>query len=428
MEKSLHICNTFPMTSLRDILTLGILFLSLYFEVFLLITYIERRKLLQGRVMTSAAAHPDMPGVTIIVPCYNEEKTAAKTIESLLHLDYPADKLKIVAVNDGSTDGTARMLEQYQNNPRVQVLHKENGGKHTVLNLAIKQATTEFVGCLDADSYAEKDALTRIMKRFTDPTVMAVVPSLHIYKAKTIIQRLQKVEYLVGVFIRSILAELNALYVTPGPFSIFRKSVFEQIGYYKKAHNTEDMEIALRMQSHGMKIANAHDAVVYTSSPHNIPKLYKQRVRWTSGFLHNIRDYRGMLLKPSFGHIGGFVLPVMLISTAGVLFIVTSFLYDAVDKINQTIIHFNAIGTRAFEWSWPSFNWFFVRSSPIMFGGLCALAVIFAFIYIGSRLSAGNKPKITDIACYAFLYSFIAPFWIMRSVANVALSKQANWR
>ena len=417
------------MESSRDIATLAVLFLSLYFEVFMLITYIERRKILHGRLSIPAITNTQLPAVTIIVPCFNEETTAGKTIESLLSLDYPQDKLKIVAVNDGSTDGTAALLTTYKlKYPQIEVINKENGGKHTALNLAIQRATTPFVGCLDADSYAEKDALKRIMKRFEQANVMAVVPSLHIHNPRSIIQRLQKVEYILGVFLRSVLAELNALYVTPGPFSIFRTSVFETIGYYKKAHNTEDMEMAMRMQSYGMKIANAHDAVVYTSSPRTIPKLYKQRVRWTSGFLHNIRDYRRMIFRPQFGHIGGFILPFMLISTAAVIFVVTTFLYDFINSINSIVTRYDALGFRAFEWSWPTFNWFYMRTSPIMFGGLIALCTVFTIIYVGSKLSRGNKPKITDIACYTFLYSLIAPFWIIRSVANVALSKQAAWR
>ncbi|MEK7642146.1 MAG: glycosyltransferase family 2 protein [Patescibacteria group bacterium] len=416
------------MDSLRDIATLSILFLSLYFEVFLLITYIERRKTLQGRKTVAAPAYAGLPAVTIVVPCYNEEKTAAKTIHSLLALDYPADKLKIVAINDGSTDGTAAMLQTFASNPQIQIIHKENGGKHTALNLAIAQATTPFIGCLDADSYAAPDALTRLMKRFEDSNIMAVVPSLHIYNAETIIQKLQKVEYLVGVFIRSILAELNALYVTPGPFSIFRTAVFAEIGPYRQAHNTEDMEMALRMQSHGMRIASAHDAVVYTSSPRTIPKLYKQRVRWTSGFLHNARDYRSMLFRPSTGHIGGFVLPFMLVSTACVFFIVATLIYDLISSTHETYVRFDALGLRALELSWPTFNWFYMRTGPILLIGTIMIITIFAFIFIGSKLSKGNKPKLTDIACYTFLYSFIAPFWVIRSVANVALSKQASWR
>jgi cellulose synthase/poly-beta-1,6-N-acetylglucosamine synthase-like glycosyltransferase len=413
----------------REIATLAILFSSLYFEIFILLTYIEHRRDLHSRAKAPAIAHPDLPSVTIIVPCFNEEKTAGKTIESLLALDYPADKLHIMAINDGSTDGTARALEKYERHPQIEVIHKENGGKHTVLNLGISRATTAFVGCLDADSYAKPDALIRIMKQFENPEVMAVVPSLHIYNAETLVQRMQKTEYLMGTFLRSVLAELRALYVTPGPFSIFRTDVFKKIGNYRKAHNTEDMEMALRMQSHGMTIASAHDAVIYTSSPRTPRKLYKQRVRWTSGFLHNVRDYRRMLFNAKkHGHLGGFVLPMMLVSAASVVFVVSMFGYDLVRGIHAYIVHFQALGTKMFEWSWPSFDWFFLHTSPLVFAGMFAFCLVIAFILIGTRLAHGNRPQIFDVACYICLYSFIAPFWVIRSITNVALSKQAVWR
>ena len=417
------------MSSTRDIITLAILFISLYFEVFMLITYIERRKILHGRVKDTLAAHADLPSVTIIVPCYNEQYTAGKTIHSLLGLEYPADKLRIVAVNDGSTDGTREALEVFRGNPQIEIIHKENGGKHTALNLAISQATTELVGCLDADSYVVPDALMRLVRQFQNPETMAVVPSLHIHEPKTIIQIIQKTEYIIGVFLRSIQGELNAIYVTPGPFSIIRKSVFDKIGLYKKAYNTEDMELALRMQANGMKIASAQDAVVYTSSPRSVKALYTQRVRWTSGFLSNItREYRFMLFKPSYGHMGGFILPAMLVSAFSIIFIISTFAYDIVRFAHSLIVRFESIGMHGFSWSMPRFDLFFFHTSPVIFSGMVAICTVIAFIFIGSKLSRGNTPRIRDIATYMFLYSFIAPFWVGRSLINLAFGKQAAWR
>ena len=370
----------------------------------------------------------ELPSVTIVVPCYNEEKTLAKTIHSLLAIDYPSDKLHIMAVNDGSTDNTSVALAEFDSHPQVQIFHKENGGKHTVLNFCIERATTNFIGCLDADSYAKPDALMRIMKKFENEEVMAVVPSLHVYNAKTAVQKMQKVEYLIGVFIRTVLAEINALYVTPGPFSIFRKSVFAQIGPYRKAHNTEDMEMALRMQAHGLKIACANDAVIYTSSPHTAIKLHKQRVRWTSGFLANVRDYKKLMFNKKHGHVGNFVLPLMMISTVCVLFTVSSLFYDIGRSAMNFMDTFKVLGAKMFEISWPQFSWFFTGTSPLMLAGICALLAVISFIVIGTTLSQGNRPRVTDVAWYVALYSLIAPTWIIRSVANVVFHKQTIWR
>ncbi|MBI5005017.1 MAG: glycosyltransferase family 2 protein, partial [Candidatus Lloydbacteria bacterium] len=118
----------------------------------------------------------------------------------MLNIDYPKDRLRILAINDGSTDDTALVLKKYLGHPQIKVINKENGGKHTVLNMGIAQATTDFIGCLDADSYVKPDALIRLMRRFENPLVMAVVPSLHVSNAKTLIQKMQLVEYVIGTF------------------------------------------------------------------------------------------------------------------------------------------------------------------------------------------------------------------------------------
>lgn len=416
------------MVHIRDLITLTILFFSLYFEVFLLITYLENRKQLTSRRHLPALNHPELPGVTIIVPCFNEERTVGRTLDSLFELDYAKNQLHIIAVNDGSKDGTMEIFRRYANRPNFQIIDKENGGKHTALNLGIKMATTPYVGCLDADSYVKKDALIRLMRRFDKENIMAVVPSLHVYSPKSLIQRMQKVEYLIGIFLRSILAELNALYVTPGPFSIFKKEVFEKIGYYRKAHNTEDMEMAMRMQANGLKIASAHDAVVYTSSPKSVHKLYKQRVRWTSGFLKNIIDYRFMLLRFKYGHIGGFVLPMALLSSVALLFAAVSLVFDVVSTLQHWYISYTAIGTKMFALSLPSFDLFYAKTPAVMFGGIVALIALLLFITIGTRLSDGSRARLFEIVSYVCLYSFIAPFWLVKSIYNVVFSKQLSWR
>ncbi len=416
------------MNSLRDVVTLSVLFMSLYFEIFMLITYFEHRKKIRGISKSESSHHSSLPTVTVIVPCFNEENTVGRTLESIFALDYPREKLHIVAVNDGSKDGTMAVLESFKRFANFRVIDKENGGKHTALNLAISQCGTEFVGCLDADSYAKPDSLLRLIQRFDKPDIMAVVPSLHVYSPRTTIQKIQKVEYLIGAFMRSILAELNAMYVTPGPFSIFRREVFDKVGLYKKAHNTEDMEMAMRMQSKGLKIASAHDAVVFTSSPYNIRKLYRQRVRWTSGFLHNVRDYRYMLFNMNYGNIGMFVLPFMILSSFSIIFVIATIGYDLVNMLHAWYTRYQALGLSMFEFTWPSFNWFFMRTTPIMFCGLAAIAAVLIFIVIGSRMSSGNRAKVIEIVSYVCLYSFIAPWWVARSMYNVVFSRQLSWR
>ena len=92
-----------------------------------------------------------LPGVSIIVPAYNEEITALKTIKSLLQVDYP--NFEIIFVDDGSKDKTYEMINfAYGNDPLVTILTKPNGGKASALNYGIAQSSADFVVCIDADT------------------------------------------------------------------------------------------------------------------------------------------------------------------------------------------------------------------------------------------------------------------------------------
>src|SRR3989338_8728374 len=245
------------MASISNIVFYVLTFLSVYVQVFFLITFLENRKKIIIRNEPVKLAK--YPKVTIIVPCWDEEKTIYKTVRSLLNLNYPKDKIEIFLIDDGSTDGTWNIIRKFAKParpngrsggyPNIRIFHKENGGKYTALNLGLKYVQTNFLGCLDADSVADPESLVRVISYFEkDPNIMAVAPSIIAFRSKNIIQNAQKAEYDMSVYIKKMLGFLGAIHVTPGPLTIFRKKVFDDLGPYRHAHNTEDMEIAYRMQ------------------------------------------------------------------------------------------------------------------------------------------------------------------------------------
>ncbi|MEK7069330.1 MAG: glycosyltransferase family 2 protein, partial [Patescibacteria group bacterium] len=289
------------------------IFLSVYVQVFFLVTFFENSKKIITR--SERIKLKKYPSVTIIVPCFNEEKTVYKTVRSLLDLNYPKEKLKIFLIDDGSTDSTWNAISKFLHYTNIKLFKKENGGKYTALNLGLQNIETEFVGCLDADSFAHSESLIRIMSYFEhDDTIMAVAPSVTVYNPQNIIQNAQKAEYHMGVFMKKMLGFLGAINVTPGPLTIFRKKVFDDLGPYRHAHNTEDMEIAYRMQKNHYKIEHCNDAYVYTNTPGTMKKLYKQRLRWIYGFINNTFDYRGVLFRKKYGNFALFTLPTGIIS------------------------------------------------------------------------------------------------------------------
>src|SRR3989344_8404693 len=204
------------MDLLQTIILYCSLFISLFFEVFLLITYLEVRQDLKLEVKHLSEPLKQFPTVTIIVPSFNEELTVAATIESLLKLDYPKDKLSLILIDDGSGDGTLKILNKFKNNPQVQIFSKANeGSKYSAMNFGLKHVNSDLVGCLDADSFVNPDALKKIVPFFDDEKTMAVTPSIKVHEPGNMLQHIQKTEYSWSIFLRRMLSSMGALYVTP---------------------------------------------------------------------------------------------------------------------------------------------------------------------------------------------------------------------
>ena len=400
------------------------IFLSVYVQIFFLVTFLERRKNILVR--NKRIELKEYPGVTIIVPCYNEEKTIASTINSLIDLDYPQDKLQIMIVDDGSKDDTWKVIQEFTKFGNIKIFHKENGGKYTALNLGLEKVKTPFLGCLDADSFVDSQALKRIMTYFDDKDTMAVAPSIIVKSPKNILQNAQKAEYDMAVYNKKMLAFLDGIHVTPGPFSIFRKKVFDELGPYRKAHNTEDQEIALRMQEHHYKIEHCPDAYVYTITPDTVKKLYHQRLRWIYGFIRNAIDYRRLFFRKKYGTIAFFTLPSGMVSILSVIFLFVMLSCNFINFIIHKITQINIIGFHNSFLS-SNFDLFFFNTETIVFISIILYTSIITSLLLGRRMLEGKFRVSFDIFYFMIIYSVIAPFWILKALVNAARSKESNW-
>jgi cellulose synthase/poly-beta-1,6-N-acetylglucosamine synthase-like glycosyltransferase len=416
------------MLDLPNLIVCAFLFVSLFFEVFLLLTFLENRPEMKKKRLDTGV---DLPTATIIVPCFNEEESIFGTVESLLALDYPKDKLKIMIIDDGSTDNSWNLIQRYRNNKQIELHKKENGGKHTALNYAISKSTSDIIGCLDADSFVNPEALKNIVSYFSDKETMAVTPAIKIYEPDNILRKIQKVEYDWGIFLRKMLSFLDAMYVTPGPFSFFRREVFTNLGLYKKAHNTEDMEMAMRMQKHGYKIKNCHTAFVYTIAPHKFSKLFTQRLRWTYGFFKNAIDYQDLFFNKKQGNLGFLVLPIMFISAFSTLWLSSSFVYHIVVKVSTWFTNWQAINfnIRALDITKFNFEWFYFNTSITTFIAVIGFSLMIFFVLAGRKISDGKIKLIKMELLYFFVfYPFMAPTWLAKSFYNILTAKKTNWR
>ncbi len=362
------------------------------------------------------------PSVAVIVPCWNEETTVSGTIKSLLELDYPKDKLQIIAVDDGSTDNTLNILNTFKS--QVTVISKENGGKHSAMNEALLHTDAEFVGCLDADSYVEKSALTELIRHFEDEDVAAVTPSIKIHNANSLLQIVQKAEYGLAIFVRKAFSLMGALFITPGPFSFFRRSVIEEIGPWRHAHGVEDLEMCLRLQMNHKRVENEPDAIVHTTAPRNLHQLYTQRVRWTYGFLKNVSIYRKMFFNPKYGTLGMFILPISFLSIFSALTLFSVVIWNTAIMVVREFVRFQSIGIQA-----PSANFdlYFIPTSSVLIITIILISLTFVLMGIGKKMAKDSIVSL-DMPVYLLIYGFITPLWLGASLFKVIVGKSAKWR
>jgi biofilm PGA synthesis N-glycosyltransferase PgaC len=418
-----------PMT-IPELLTYTVVFLAVYVQVFLMVTYFEHYRKVKKLKNEPVPVLTVFPKVAIMVPCWNEAKTVHATIASLLMLDYPADRLEIIAIDDGSTDTTWQELQQYKDHPQVRIFRKENGGKHTAINFGIDNTDAEIIGGLDADSYVAPDALKRMIGVFQAiPDAWAVTPSLVVHNPKNILQYAQRIEYNMSTYTKKMLSFLGAIHVTPGPFSLFRKELFNKIGNFHKAHNTEDQEFAYRMQQHHMRIEHCVNAFIYTSSPDTVKKLYKQRLRWIYGFIQNTLDYRRLIFKKEYLNFSFFTLPSGIISIIAVVYLSLVFLYDAILFIIKKITQYSIAGFHHGTLLHPRFDLFYINTATVTFVTLILYFLLIFSIVAGTRMNKQGSGLDWHIIAYILIYSVIAPFWLLKAVWNsVARRGQPAWR
>lgn len=400
------------------------LFLSMYFQILLFLSFFENHKKIKDEESFDINEYPS---TTIAVPCWNEEKTLASTLDSLLNLNYPKDKLSIIVVDDGSKDSTLLIAEEYQRKYPLQIkaLTKENGGKHTAVNMALSESKNELFGCLDADSSVDAMALQTIVSYFNkNKNIMAVTPCMHIRNPKTLIQRMQAIEYLMGIFLRKAFGQLDAIQVTPGPFSIFRRSVFDTVGIYRKAHNTEDYEITLRMHKAGLKIANAHKALVYTVGPATVRGYFFQRLRWVRGFLENSLDYREIFFKKKYGNFGMFTLPTAFIFVFYGLYVASFMLYMFVSHWVEVFQRWSTVG---FHPQLPTFDLFYVNTTVMSFLGMVVFTMFLLVLYIANTLSDDRQELYRNFPIYFFFYPLFVPCILGKAVFDTLTNRKNEW-
>lgn len=409
-----------------DIIYTSLLFIAIYIQVFFLIVFFENvddtKKDDDLKINDE-----DYPSVTFLIPCWNEQDSVVNTVNSVLAIDYPKNKFHIIAIDDGSTDKTLERLQKFVEHDQVQILTKENGGKHSALNHALNFLKTELVVSFDADTKINTDAMKKAAKYFIkDQTLMALGGTVLIDKPKTITQKAQEIEYEIFSFTKKMLGRADAVFVVPGAFSVFRKEVFQIVGGYNNAHNLEDIELTIRMQKAGLKVRHAHDAIVWTKGPDTIKKLYKQRLRWSYGFIMNMLDYKAMLFNRKYKNFGIFTLPMTIFTYVILLFVFSYSVYKVLLSIIDSIYKIYLVGIG--QLNWPNFDAFFINTKIyVIMAMFLYISFILQYIF-GREISKISKKNFWNIPYFILMFSILAPIWVIKSIYSSIFRKKVLWR
>jgi cellulose synthase/poly-beta-1,6-N-acetylglucosamine synthase-like glycosyltransferase len=261
---------------------------------------------------------------------------------------------------------------------------------------------------------------------------MSVSPAMVIHRPRTILQKIQETEYLLGLFLRKSFASLNAIHITPGAFSAYKKSFFDKYGGFDVGNITEDLEMALRIQYKGYIIENCPEAPAYTIAPADFKTLLKQRRRWYAGLMRNMWNYR-KIISPKYGDMGMFVIPIAWISIFLSVFFMVYYFFKIIWESYQQVVFWNKINfdlSYLFEISKYTIERivFLALSNPILiFLGFFAIVLALYILYAIKKVGK-NTNLVTSIPLYFAFFAILFGFWWVVSIIYVAFNRKVTWR
>ena len=399
-----------------------VIIISIYlYSLFLLLLFKNKKEL-----FTHNLSKEDLPTVSILIPAYNEEKTIAGTIQSVINLDYPKEKKEIIVLNDGSKDNTDKIARNFKD---IKVITKLNSGKADSLNYGISIAKNEYIVVVDADCYHEKDALLKVMNCFKeDPNIEAVTVAIRVKNQETLLGKLQYVEYTIISWARKLLEFLNSVYVTPGPLSVYRKKTLERLGGFDKNNLTEDIELAWRILRNNHKIKMCLSARAYTIVPETLKQWWHQRLRWDIGGLQTFAKHKDTLGKPNYGMLGVWVAPFYLSSfiLAVLGFIVWTYILGR-KFITKILSYFYSISTESFILQVKELH--LTPSIFTIFGVLLILTYLIYITFALKMMDPGRIPtkRKATVVLYMFFYLALYPLVFIQSLYMFFFNKSFKW-
>lgn len=263
--------------------------------------------------------------VSILIPVYNQKDMISLVVDAIAHSTY--QNIEIIAVNDGSTDGTKEVLDNLKRKyPKLQVFHKKNSGKRSTNYVGFSKAKGDFICFIDSDSIIDQFAIEEFMKSFsTDPRIGAVVGHAKVWNAKkSFITKLQDSWYDFQFnVVKCSESTLENVMCCSGCLAAYRREAIEKFVPLWSESSTKNPDTKIQESSYfqsnpwinkkftktsknilewASKFDDGEDSVltsqtlvdwkalyvstakVYTDVPENLRGFLKQQIRWKKGW------------------------------------------------------------------------------------------------------------------------------------------------
>lgn len=430
--------------------------------VFSVVAYIQlrhHRKRWTARELGAVIRSPATPGISVLVPAYNEAANVAESVRSLLFLNYPL--YEVIVINDGSKDETldqvvetfelVRAPVSYAETVKtatvrgvyrsilgqdLTVIDKENGGKADAINAGINAARHPLVCVIDADSVLEEHSLARaVLPIIENPNTIAVGGIVRLANGCTIdhgrvvdiglpkshLARFQVVEYLRAFLAgRVSLSLVNGLMIISGAFGVFRRDAIIEVGGFRQDTVGEDMEVVTKLHRlyretrRPYRIVFQPDPVCWTEAPESVRILARQRDRWQRGTLQVLNYHGRMFGNPRYGVIGLLVMPYYVI-------------FEGIGPLIELLGYVLTLLAVAFGLINWQFAWLLFLAA-VVYGAIISLAAV-----ILEEVSFRRYPRLGDLlwlAFYGFLENFgyrqMSTWWRVRGVFRF-LKGERGW-
>lgn len=242
----------------------------------------------------SSEAH--LPSVTLLISAYNEASVIRGKIENSLALDYPEDSLKVIVVDDGSTDGTDAIAREFAGRGVVLSRVEGRGGKNVALNETWKLVESDVAVFSDANSLYQPDAIRRMVAHFSDARIGCVCGELRYVSAETGSSVGENLYWKYEQYLKKLQSRLGEVLVLNGSIFALRRELFRPL--HPKIANDFQIPVVVATQNYSIIYEPAAFAIekVAESAGDEFGRKARIIARGFEGFFYFLPQFRGMRL------------------------------------------------------------------------------------------------------------------------------------